>query len=171
TGFAGLAQVEAADANAAIPHLQAAITELERFGFPQWHGMFTALFADAHRQQGQLDRAAELVARGIEITTRCGYFLGMGIGQRVLGRIARARGSVAEAETALTKALETFAAIDAAFEVARTRLELADLMSTRGHDAVPALLREAYRTFVDAAAPAYVRRAREIAAARGIALG
>jgi class 3 adenylate cyclase/tetratricopeptide (TPR) repeat protein len=171
TGFLGLAHVEAGDLTAAIPLLESAIAELERFGFPQWHGMFTTLLGDAYRQRGEFDRAVALANQGIAITTRCGYLLGVGLGQRILGRIAIGRGALGEAEAALTEALRTFDSIESEFEIARTRLELAGVAFGRGRDATArSLLREAHRTFVAASVPAYVRRAEQLAAERGVSL-
>jgi tetratricopeptide (TPR) repeat protein len=171
SGFLGLANVETGDAPAAIPLLESTVSELERFGFPQWHGMFMTLLGEAYRQRGEIERAVELAVRGMDITKRCRYSLGIGIGQRVLGAIAFARGALADAETAFTDALGTFASIDARFEIARSRLDLARVAFAQGHDEVARThVREAHRTFVQAEAPAYVRRAEQLAAERGVPL-
>ena len=171
TAFLGLAHVETGDAPAAIPLLQSAVSELERFGLLQWYGWFMTVLGEAYRQRGDIERAVELATQGIDLTKRCGYVLGIGVGQRVLGAIALARGALAAAETAFTDALGTFASIDAVFEIARSRLDLARVAFAQGHDeAARTHVREAHRAFVQAEAPVYVRRAEELAAERGVPL-
>jgi len=81
------------------------------------------------------------------------------------------RGALADAETAFTDALWTFASIDAVFEIARSPLDLARVAFAQGHDeAARTHVREAHRRFVQAEAPAYVRRAEQLAAERGVPL-
>jgi hypothetical protein len=65
---------------------------------------------------GEFDKAWESATEGLQITTGVFRF-GVGAAQRVLGRITRARGEFNDAERQLTQALETFASIDARFEV------------------------------------------------------
>jgi len=114
--------------------LEAAVQELERFGFPQWHGMFTASLAEAYRLDADLTKARALAHRGLEIEIMRGarYLFGVGYGQRVLGQIALAGGAIDEAESQLTEARQTFESIGAEFEVGRVHLAPADLAGRRG---------------------------------------
>jgi hypothetical protein len=108
------------------------VRELEQFGFPQWHGTFMLSLAETHRLRGAIDTARELARRGLAITTACRYWLAVGYGQRVLGRIAAETGALGEAEAHFTDALATFTSIGAQAEVGRTALELATLAARRG---------------------------------------
>jgi tetratricopeptide (TPR) repeat protein len=167
TGFLGYAHAERGEAGQAIPLLELAVQELGRFGFPQWHGMFTASLAEAYRLMGDVEKAQRLIQRGLEITRGARYSFGVGYGERILGRIALATNALDEAESQLTAARETFETMGADFEVARTRLELAELAGRRGNrERARSDLGLAQQTFARLHVPRYVerveRRAREL---------
>ena len=132
-GFLGYAHVDRGEAEAAIPLLEHAVQELEQFGFPQWHGMFTAALAEAYRLSGDTEKAFALAERGLALATSCRYWLGVGYAQRVLARVASDRGCPDEATARFAEALATFTSIDARIEIGRMRIELADLAANR-HD-------------------------------------
>ncbi len=164
SGFLGSAHVERGEPAEAIPLLEHVIQELARFGLRQWHGMFTTWLAEAYRLIGEAAKAQALAHRGLEIARGARYGFGVGHAQRVLGRIARSADALDEAESELTEALETFQSIGAEFEVARVRLELADLA---GHGRDPERARThleaARRTFERLRVPRYVERADRLA--------
>lgn len=56
---------------------------------------------------------------------RAEYWYAVGVAHRIAGRVARDRGHADEARRAFELALDTFERIGAAFEGARTRLEVA----------------------------------------------
>ena len=162
-GFVGYAHVERGDAEPAIPILEHVVRELEQFGFPQWHGMFTASLGEALRLTGDATAALALARRGVAIASGARYGLAVGYGQRILGRIARDTGGHDEAAAHFEEALGTFTSIGAQFEVGRMRLELAELEAVRG-DRVTAL---AHAEAADAAlrdldAPIYRTRAQRL---------
>jgi tetratricopeptide (TPR) repeat protein len=111
---------------------------------------------------GEFDKAWESATEGLQITTRVFRF---GVGaQRILGRITRARGEFNDAERHSTQALETFASIDARFEVGRSHLALAELARDRGNpDAAAKSLHEAYRMFQALGLPRYLERTERLA--------
>lgn len=169
SGFLGYVHVDRGEPGEAIPLLEHVVEELVRFGFPQFHGMFTTALADAYRLAGDAAQAQTLAHRGLEIAQGCGYLFGVGYAQRVLARIARSADALDEAESELTEALETFQSIGAEFEVARVRLELADLAGHRGD-------RERARTHLEPArlmferlrVPHYLDRADRLARELGL---
>ena len=110
------------------------------------------------------ETALELAWRGLAITTGCRYWLAVGYGQRVLGRIAADRGALDEAEAHLMDALATFTSMDAQPEVGRTAIELATLAARRG-DRTTALthIEAAETAFRDLDVPAHRHRAQRLA--------
>jgi len=162
-GFLGYAHVDRGEAETAIPLLDHAVRELEQFGFPQWHGMFTASLAEAYRLRGNTDRAFELAERGLALATSCRYWLGVGYAQRVLARIASDRGRQDEAAARFADALGTFTSIDARIEIGRVRIELAGLVADR-HDRPGALrhAEEAESVLRDMDAPVQLARAHRL---------
>src|SRR5437660_864852 len=163
-GFLGYAHVERGEAEAAIPLLEHAVRELEQFGFPQWHGLFTSSLAEAYRLSGNTYKALELAERGLALATSCRYWLAVGYAQRVLARIASDQGRHDDAAARLADALDTFTSISAQLEIGRVRIELAGLAARRDDrltasthaEAAEAVLRE-----VDA--PSHLDRAHPLA--------
>jgi tetratricopeptide (TPR) repeat protein len=162
--FLGYAHLEHGEPARAVDELEPVIAELEQFGIPYWHGWADAMIAEAYRLTGHVDRAADYARRGLELTTRVQYRLGMGLARRSLGRVACQDRRFAEAESYLLEALATFDAIGAEFESARTRLDLAMLERERGDlaRAVPHLARARDR-FVALGVTPYVDRADALA--------
>jgi hypothetical protein len=98
-----------------------------------------------------------------------GYWLGWA--QRVLGRIALACGRLAEADSSLYAALQTFAAMQARFEEGRTHLSFAELAQAWGNLAVVTThLRAAHGLFETLQVPCYVERTAQLAGAFGVGL-
>jgi class 3 adenylate cyclase/tetratricopeptide (TPR) repeat protein len=172
SGFLGYVHVERGEPAEAIALLEHAVQELARFGFPQWHGMFTASLAEAYRLAGDAAQAQTLAHRGLEIARGARYWFGVGYAQRVLARIARSADALDEAESELTEALETFQSIGAEFEVARVRLELADLAGhRRDRERARTHLEPARRTFERLSVPRYLDRADRLARKLGLTRG
>jgi hypothetical protein len=110
--------------------------------------MFTIWLADAYRVAGDLDRAHERAGAGLNLATSAAFPFGIALARRAFGRIERSRGRPAEAATGLHAALDGFLAIEAAFEAARTRCDLADAARAAGDaPAAVAHLASARRTF------------------------
>ena len=94
------------------------------------------------------------------------------IAQRALERIRRARGDAAHAARYLAGALENFQGCEAAFEAARTRLDLAELDAARGARAVACEhVTASIAAFQAANAPKRVAQARELARQAGLDVG
>jgi tetratricopeptide (TPR) repeat protein len=123
--FLGDALLEHGQHEGALARLEPVVAELEGFAFPQWHALAATLTGECLRALGRFDEAASAVEKGLQVATRAGYLYAIGFSHRVAGRIARDRGLVAAARDAFLLALETFERSGAAFEAARTCVELA----------------------------------------------
>ncbi|MBW8873327.1 MAG: AAA family ATPase [Acidobacteria bacterium] len=168
-GFLGYAYLEKGDIPRATEALGDSVERLRRAGMKQLLGWFSAFLAEARLLSGCLDEARKLAREALAVTGEVRFRYGSGMAQRALGRVARAAGDREEAEKWLQEALESFRAIEASFEVARTRLDLA-LLAGAGSEAAAGQLGEARRLFAELGLPVYVERtdrlAGELAAAR-----
>jgi tetratricopeptide (TPR) repeat protein len=126
-GYLGHALVETADPAGATPLLEESLERLHAFEFRQMEGWVATGLAEARLAEGDLDRAAVLIERGLEVATGGGYGAGLGHARRARARLARARGDAAAAARWLGQALAAFEASEARFDVGRTHVELADL--------------------------------------------
>jgi hypothetical protein len=71
-----------------------------------------------------------LLLQGLEIARDVTSWIGIGWSQRALGRLALASGAQAEATLHFREALDTFTAIEARAEIARTQLALARIVAS-----------------------------------------
>jgi tetratricopeptide (TPR) repeat protein len=85
----GYALLESGRHVEAMQPLQAAVTELESFAFPQWHGLAAILMGESHRRQGLLADAARWTTCGRDIAARANYRYAIDFGARVAERIER----------------------------------------------------------------------------------
>jgi DNA-binding NtrC family response regulator/tetratricopeptide (TPR) repeat protein len=131
-GWLGYACLEQEQLGDAISRLEQAVRLLEQFEFPQPQGWFSAFLAEAHCRAQHLETALELASRAAELARRCSSRPGLGWAERALGHVARARGALGDAREHLDAALATFDGMEAAFESARTRLDLGRLAQARG---------------------------------------
>jgi len=161
-GFLGYAYLQKGDLPQAAAALEDSVERLRRAGMKQLLGWFSAFLAEARLLSGRPDEARELAREALAVTGEVRFRYGSGMAQRALGRIARAAGDREAAESWLTEAVESFKAIEAPFEVARTRLELA-LVAGAGSDGAARQLGEARRVFRDLELPFYVERTDRLA--------
>jgi len=170
-GHLGYVYLEKGEPSEAIPLLERAVQHMTQFRFQRLLGRFTTFLGEAYGLAGRLDRARELVARGLELAREAGYAYGAGWAQHALGRIARAERRFAEAEDHLRGALDTFVAIQARFMAGRAHLALAELAQARGSAAdALAHLQEAYSLFRIMRVARYVDRAEALARELGLTL-
>ncbi|MGH9969168.1 MAG: tetratricopeptide repeat protein [Pyrinomonadaceae bacterium] len=128
-GFALIGQGDHAQARTILEPM---IAELEEFPIPQWHGFAVALMAETYRLDAQLDLAAPLIKRALDVMTGAQYWYGVGFAQRVAARIALDRGARDEAATTFDEAARNFDRIDARFEAQQTRDERDRLKGASG---------------------------------------
>jgi len=161
-GFLGYAYLEKGDLPRAAEALEDSVERLRRAGMKQLQGWFSAFLAEARLLSGRPAEAGELAREALAVTEEVRIRYGGGMAQRALGRIACAAGEREEAERWLQEALESFSAIEAPFEVARTRLDLA-LVAGAGSAGAAAQLGEARRLFAELGLPVYVEKAERLA--------
>jgi hypothetical protein len=123
------------------------------------HGLYTTLLGKASLIQGDLDKAHDLALQGLTLCSETDYRIGVGWAQRVLGRIAWARGILTPAEQHVREALAIFTTLPARFEIGRTHLLLLDLVHLQVRDAEAAKhSATAIELFATSHAPMYLER-------------
>ena len=169
TMLLGYAFLEYGDAARARGLLEPIVEELEGFGFPQWHGFAATLAGEAYRIEGRLEEAASAAERGLKAALQADYWYAVGFAHRVIGRIACDRGRPDQAGLMLSQARDTFGRIGAAFEAARTRLDLARVAHALGdRRQARQELRAACRAFGELDTPVYLERAAALAVELGV---
>ena len=86
--FLAYALLESGEHEEARQHLDVALSELETFSFPQWHGLAAVLMGEAERQAKRFDTAAAWTSRGLEIASKAQYKYALELGRLVAERIA-----------------------------------------------------------------------------------
>jgi DNA-binding SARP family transcriptional activator len=171
SGSLGLAHLEGGDGGSAVAILAPVVAQLRKSPVRSGEVRHLALLGEAYLVVGDVDRARETASRALEIGHADGMIFNIGLAQRALGRVAFAEEDFAEADRRLSTALATFAACDAAFEAARTRVELARLRARLGaKDAAGEHLAASVAVFEAARAPKRAAEARALAGLLRIAL-
>ena len=172
TGWLGFCHRENGDHAEAIDHLERSIEALRGFGYSRLVGWFSAWLADAYLGAGRTEDARRAVAEGLEVSGNVAYPWAVAVGTRAVGRIAEAEGDLDAAADRMGDALRRFASIDAGFDAAATRLDLARVATGSGDEAEAGALAETALAAFDAmAAPAYSGRARAMLGEHGATAG
>jgi hypothetical protein len=125
TGWLGYAYLEAGQPAAALPWLEQSLAGWTRFEYGPLIVLFTAWLADATWRSGDLDRAAQLAQRALDVNRHREFRWAAGWAERVLGHIARERGDAHAAGHRFGRALGIYRSIKSRFETARTLVDLA----------------------------------------------
>jgi transcriptional regulator with AAA-type ATPase domain/tetratricopeptide (TPR) repeat protein len=133
--FLGLVLLERGGVGEAIPLLEQSVRQWTEFQHTPMLAWFTTVLADAYLSAGEPDRARHAATRGLGLARDAAFPYGVGLAARTLARIARAGGRLEDAARHAAEALETFRAIEARYEEARTYLELAGIDAARGERA------------------------------------
>ncbi len=131
-GMLALVHVERDEPRQAMALLDEAIPAALKFHIPRLEGLFRGFRGEAALQLGDLESAQAAAMQGARLTLESGYVYGLGWSQRILGRIALARGDADQTRDCLAQAIAAFDGMQAPFEAARTRLELARCLESRG---------------------------------------
>jgi tetratricopeptide (TPR) repeat protein len=170
-GVLGYAYVEQGDATQAIPLLEPALQSWHQFRVRPMQAWIATLLGEAHRLYGHLERARDLAHQGLTMAQDAGFQFVIGLARRALGHIAQASGGLMAATTHLTAALQTFTAIQARFEQARTHLDLAALANAQGKQRAAATHLAAAHALCQALqVPRYIERVVQCASAFGVGL-
>ncbi len=168
TGWLGFAYREHGDFDRAITYLERAIASMHEYAYPRLVGWYQGWLSEAYLRSGDVDRARELAREALVISVETRGDWATGVAHRALGRIAHAADDAREAEDHLRQGLETFASIKAWFDVAVTRLDLAEHARLQGRpDEAAAHLAEALAIFNRLPAPKYRERAERLASELG----
>jgi DNA-binding SARP family transcriptional activator len=177
TGWLGAAYVEAGDMSAAFEHLEEALRRLRQlsgaggYRYRQLDGMLLGLLAEAKLASGQAEQAQAIAVEALTVARKGAWPVAIGYAERALGRVELAAGRLDEAERALRAALDTFTAIEAYAQAARSRIPLGELHARRDNRrAAAAELRAARDLFTQMRAPHLAERAHRLAAELGISL-
>lgn len=165
-GWLGFARLEGGELAPAVARLEEALRLLDQFRFRQPQAWFLTFLAEAHRRAHRLEMALDLASRGLDHARATGSIQGIGWAERTLGHVAQARGALGDAHDHLREALRAFERVEAAFEIARTRLDLAGLAHAWGDAGGTAThLAEAERGFRAVGVLRWVERAEKRARA------
>jgi tetratricopeptide (TPR) repeat protein len=167
-GYAHLAQGHVAKA---ISLLERVVNQEAYLHAPQQQGWFAAWLGEAYAAQGRIEEAQAVVLRGLHLTRESEYWIGVGIALRALARIKQASGSLAEAESHLREALQTFADRGFRPEAARTHLDLAMVVYDQGdRDRATTHLSTAHAWFTKLQVPKWVEKTEQLAREYGVML-
>ena len=159
----GRACWEAGDVTRAVAVLEQAVALADQVRSLQFRAWFRTMLGEAYLLNGQSDKAADVVAVALDVSTKSQFIVGVGLSKQVLGRIALAQGALTDASRYLEEATATLGSVGARFEFARARMELAALAAAQGdHKNATAHLKEAHSMFTALQAPRYVERAEKL---------
>ena len=164
TGWLGFAHRERGDFAQAVTLLESAVAALTAFRYSRLAGIFRVLLSEAYLWGGREARAREAAESASLLCDELRFAWAGSLARRALGRIALAAGDLAAAERELGPAVERLEAMEAAFDAAVTRLDLAELRARLGDPAGSrAELELARARFAALGAPAYLERAERAA--------
>jgi tetratricopeptide (TPR) repeat protein len=161
----GFAHSQGGDPDRAIDCLQRAIARMRSLDVLRIsETRFGAFLADAYLARGDVARARQEAAAALALAKEMGYPWGGALAERALGRAAHAAGDAGTAVAHLDAARERFAALEGAFEAARTAFYLADALHALGRpEESAAAVGEARRAFGGLGVPVWERRAADLA--------
>jgi tetratricopeptide (TPR) repeat protein len=149
--------------------LEDALTEYRRFQFVELEAWTLALLSEAALGNSKSGEAQEFAMHALELATRSGFQYVTGLAERSLGRVARANGSLDDAQHHLDKAVAIFQAIEARWELARTFLEAAAVAHGLGEEGGAVRhLSDAHRLFTEIGVSRYVERTTDLALELGL---
>jgi tetratricopeptide (TPR) repeat protein len=166
-GWLGYAYLEARQPALAVPYLEQSLASWTQYEYGPLIGLFTGWLADALRGTGDLEQAAQLAQRALDLSRRLEFWWAAGWAERLLGHIARKRGDPHLARKRFGGALATYQSIHSRFEMARTLLALTELSRDLGDEPqAERLLREAHELFTAVGADQYLTGASRVTAWR-----
>jgi DNA-binding SARP family transcriptional activator/tetratricopeptide (TPR) repeat protein len=161
----GYAHAQGGDAERAVSALREGRDNVRRLYLSRaTEARFGAFLADAYLLKGDAAEARAVALEALEFGREGGYEWGEVWAERALGRAAHALGDPAAGVTHLRAARERFAALEAAFETARTAFHLAEALPAIGDaPAAATAARQARAGFAALDVPIWTARAAELA--------
>ncbi|MFN0089005.1 MAG: BTAD domain-containing putative transcriptional regulator [Acidimicrobiales bacterium] len=161
--FVGRALFAAGDPGAAVAELGPAITWLLESGLERLAWWMSSFMAEAMLAAGDHEGAYELATTAVERNATNGFGFGSAEAQRVVARAVLARSEVAGVDL-LARSAQAFAEVEASFEEAVTRVELAQHLVGAGEvDAARAQLQRAAARFESCGVASRAEHARVLA--------
>ena len=164
----GYTHLEQREPLAAIARLERAVMACRQMEIPYLVGWGSGWLAEAERLAG---RSVQARIRAQEVLTLASNFalpIATGLAHRTLGLLAHTEADLQGAAAHLTAAIGTFSSMGARYEVARTRLCMAEVAHKCGDDnAARFQLDEASTAFEVLGIPVWAERALEIDASLG----
>ena len=130
----GRARLAAGDVAGAVAALEEAVPLADRVRSVQFRAWFRTMLGEAYLASGALDKATAVVQEALEASSTMQFVVGAGLSRQLLGRIARAQGNLAQAEQDLNDASGLLLAVGALFDLASTKLTLAELAIDLGDE-------------------------------------
>ncbi len=167
----GRSRWEAGDNSGGVAALEQAVDLADRVRSLQFRAWFRTMLAEAYLLSGELAKSEVVVQEALVASTGSEFQIGIGLSRQVLGRIACAKGDLAEAQRQLAEALEILSSVGAGFELARTHHELALAAREQQQDAAAARhLRLADEAFASLGMTKHSERIRGLAERWGVSL-
>ena len=94
----GKACAAAGDTQRAVSVLEQAVALADRVRSLQFCAWFRTMLGEAYLPDGSLDKAEDVVRTALQVSADIQFLIGVGLSKHLLGRIAKARGTVAETE-------------------------------------------------------------------------
>jgi tetratricopeptide (TPR) repeat protein len=153
-GCLGFAHREGGDPSPAITYLERAIAVLTDAGYSRMVAWFSGWLAEAYLLDGDDSRGRATAEGALLLSRELGYPWGVGVAERVLGRVALSQGDADRAERHLQEALRRFALMDARFDGCSAMFSVASAARLRGDEVRAAeLLEGCRRVFSELGAP------------------
>lgn len=146
----GLALRAQGDPRQATALLTSALQRAQQRQLHNFAARLGAFLAEALLAAQQYEAAQHQAEEALTVSRTIGAAHSMGLAQRVVGRLAQARGDTMAATAALHAALDTFTALHARYDLAWTHLDLAECAAQQADPA-------ALRTHLDAACHLFQR--------------
>jgi tetratricopeptide (TPR) repeat protein len=170
-GMLGYAYLEQGNLTEALPILEQAVEQANEYRSQQIQSWYRTYLGEAYRADGQIQQAWDRARQGLALATEASNPWGAALAQCALGRIAQTSGDLVEAEARLQEALETFASIQARYQLARTHLDLASLAHAQGNQHTATThLSTAYAWFKKLQVPKWVEPTEQLAREHGVTL-
>lgn len=161
----GFAYREKGDHAQAIVLLERAIALLTEFGYSRLVAWLTGWLAEALLWAGHQERALTAAQESLRLSRAVGFPWAVAVALRALGRVSAGRDDAGGAEGHLAEALADFEDMACAFELAVTRLAIAELVMIRGDPVrARAEVERARAGLAELDAPRYSERAEQMAA-------